>query len=307
MSCDSQWLSDESGTWVAQEHTLTEDNDTSHLFMPHHSKKKMSAHCKEPHTRNEVWFLVWGAFDNIVKLDAIMCNKFGTKFRSWFDEVGDRQDDSSIVQAEAPPSTVEGSAYFDHSLLDSDAEQWDQHDVELTRREIVHYLRQPALPTQDGGKSGKETTNTDFTGSMHLRLCALPRILRGLRMLARNYWSEALGRFAYSDRFQQALFINLCRKMDAADASRKASRKVHKLRHKMRRTMRKLCQRLLQLHIALHGVPCPPKKECKVPHREARAGAPAGVACARGVLRADLMALRMRNVSETCGGSSAGP
>jgi hypothetical protein len=218
-----KWLVDEHGTWVAD------------------------------YRAGFVQTELWGAMDCLIKLDQKMCTDFGKQYRSWFVREFPTR---SVVEFTRPPNeppllNPSGEDYYNDTVLSktSEAGTWNQREVELARREVIHYMQQPALPFTTS-PTGAETAGTDLTGLRGERADSQRLVLRGIKMLARNYWTEALTRFASQD-FQ--------RNLSPADRE--------KLKAKMRRTMRKLCQRIELLSMLM---PHPqPGNERDPPHREA--------------------------------------
>ena len=201
---------------------------------------------------------LWGAMDLLVKLDHKMCVKFSQEHRTWF-ATGRNEYPQRSVREFVPPQGAPGMEnpqhgdYFAETVLsrNSEAGKWVQQDVELARREVIHYMTQPALPHTHPA-TGAETLETDLTGLRGERASCQRLVLRGLKMLARNYWFEALHRFA-SAEFQ----------------AYKTPRYRENLKFKMRRVMRKLCQRLELLSMLMpHFGP----DETPPPHRESLDG-----------------------------------
>jgi len=217
------WLVDESGLWVAD--------------------------CRAALVQTELW----GAMDCLIKLDHKMCVAFPQPYRTWLAYGRENFPSRSVREFQLHPGhemlNPTGHDYFAGTVLSrtSEAGRWNQREAELTRREVIHYMMQPALPFT-GPPTGAETLETDLTGLRSERAACQRLVLRGLKMLARNYWLEALHRFA-SDEFRTF----------------KTAKYREKLKFKMRRVMRKLSQRLELLSMLMPHGGC---HECTLPHRE---------------------------------------
>ena len=219
-----RWLVDERGTWIADYRAAFVETE------------------------------LWGAMDLLIKLDHQMCVKFSQEHRTWFATGRDEYPQRSVrefVPSQGTPGmeNPQHGDYFAGTVLsrDSEAGKWVQQDVELARREVIHYMQQPALPHTHPA-TGAETLETDLTGLRGEQASCQRLVLRGLKTLARNYWLEALHRFA-SAEFQVY----------------KTPRYRENLKFKMRRVMRKLCQRLellsmLMPHFGPDETP-PPQRE----------------------------------------------
>jgi hypothetical protein len=203
---------------------------------------------------------LWGAMDCIIKLDHKMCTKFGKQYRTWFAMGRDEFPGRSVQEfvPRQPFLNPQDSDYFVGTVLaaDTEAGTWVQRDVELARREVIHYMQQPALPFTDS-PTGAETGETDLTGLRGERMYSQRLVLRGLKMMARNYWLEALSRFVWP--------LGTEKNMRFADMA-PLVRKREKLKFKMRRVMRKLCQRLEILSMLMAHPPA--GSEIDPPHRE---------------------------------------
>jgi hypothetical protein len=225
-----KWLADESGTWVADYCAALAEYRGSFVETE-----------------------LWGAIDCLIKLDHKICVKFPKPPRTLFAYSHEDNLLPLVREFQPPPDhkilNPTGHDYFTGTVLsrDSEAGVWKQNEVELVQREVIHYKVQPALPFE-ASATGVETFETDLTGLRGQRKQCQRLVLRGLKMLARNYWLEALHRFN-SEEFREF----------------KNPKYREKLKFKMRRVMRKLCQRLELLTILMphEGHEClPPRREC---------------------------------------------